>query len=121
MRKIKCDACEYRGYSAELCKLHSTQDGSCDVPEEGWNHPLVKIGKAVVYGAGAGVAMTLAGIAVGPIIGFNALLGPAGIAKLSAGAGMAGAGVNVAQKWKKSKSKAKNKKRSVPLPMYLRG
>lgn len=121
MKKLKCDACEYRGYSAELCKLHFSQDGSCEVPDGGWNHPLVKIGKAVVVGAGAGVAMTIAGIAVGPLIGFNALLGPASIAKISAGAGVAGAGVNVAQKMKKGKAKPKNKKRSVLLPMYLRG
>jgi hypothetical protein len=121
MKKAKCEACEFRGYSTEVCRLHSTHDGSCKEPDDTSKHPLKTITKAVAVGAGAGVAVTIAGIAVGPIIGLNAVLGHAIAAKIIAGSGVVGAGASVARKLKKGSSKAKAPKKRVLLPMYLKG
>jgi len=122
MKKTKCEECEYRGYSPEVCKFHSIQDGSCEEMEDSENHPLKTISKAVAVGAGAGLAATVAGIAVGPIIGLKAALGHAVAAKITAGGGVAGAGVNVARKLKKGTSKTKPaRKKQTLLPMYLKG
>ena len=121
MKKPKCEACEFRGYSPEVCRFHSTKDGSCEESDDTKDHPLKTISKAVAVGAGAGVAVTLAGMAVGPIIGLKAALGHAVAAKITAGSGVAGAGVNVARKLKKGESKAKTKKKAALLPMYLKG
>ena len=121
MKKTDCEACEYRGYSPAVCKLHSIKDGSCEEPEDCGKHPLKTISKAVALGAGAGLVATVAGIAVGPSIGLKAALGHAVAAKLTAGGGVVGAGANVARKLKKSKSKAKTKKKPALLPMYLKG
>jgi hypothetical protein len=121
MKKAKCDTCEFRGYSTEVCRFHSTQDGSCEEPDDTGKHPLKTITKAVAVGAGAGVAVTIAGMTVGPIIGLKAALGHVIAAKITAGSGVAGAGVNVARQLKKGKSKAKTKKKPVLLPMYLKG
>lgn len=121
MKKAKCDTCEFRGYSTEVCRFHSTQEGSCEESDDTGKHPLKTIGKAVAVGAGAGVAVTIAGMAVGPIIGLKVALGHTIAAQITAGSGVAGAGANVARKLKKGKPKAKTKKKPVLLPMYLKG
>ncbi len=119
MKKAKCEACEYRGYSPEVCRFQSSLDGSCEGPDG--NNALKTISKAIVVGAGAGVAVTIAGMAVGPIMGFKAVLGHAVAAKITAGSGVAAAGVNVARKLRKGELKSKTKKKPVLMPMYLKG
>jgi len=122
MKKVKCETCEYKGYSAEICRFHSIRGNSCDELDPGRDHSLKRIGKAVVLGAGAGLAATFTGIAVAPIIGLKAALGHAIAAKITVGGGVAGAGVNVARKLKKGESKTRPaKRRQMLLPMYLKG
>ena len=128
MKKAKCEACEYKGYSLEICRYHTANGGSCDTGDSGEHQPLKKMGKAVAWGAGAGLAAMVAGMGVAPIIGLQAVLGHAA-AKMAMG-GVAGAGVNVARHWKKGEAKPKQKpkhkpkmarKRAVMLLMYLKG
>lgn len=122
MKKSKCETCEYKGYSPEVCKLHSSKGGATNEDQCGFDHPLKRVGKTLAFGAGAGVAAAFAGIAVAPVIGLKALLGHAVAAKITAG-GVAGAGVNIARKWKKNSEgpSRRIRKRKSLLPMYLKG
>lgn len=132
MKKVQCEACEYKGYSLEICRYHSAKGGFCNTGDSGEHQLLKKMGKAVAWGAGAGMAAMVAGIGLAPLIGLHAILGHAA-AKMTMG-GLAGAGVNVARHWKKGDGKPKPKaaqkkvaqkkadrKKAFLLPMYLKG
>ena len=131
--RLKCEACQFRGYSLDFCKLH--QKNITDVTDDNchtYSHEMYKkMGKTVALGAGVGVLATTAGIAAVPAIGLKTIIGHSALAhsgighalaiKLTAGGGAAGAGVNVARRSKKSHSKGNQKrKRSVLLPLYLK-
>ena len=127
MKKPKCETCEYRGYSPEICKFHSAKGNICDDdPEQ--DESLKRIGKTVVLGAGAGVVAGVAGVAVAPIVGLKAAMahavGHAVGAKVTVGTavggGVAGAGVEAAKTRKKGKSGTKQtRRRTILTPLYL--
>jgi hypothetical protein len=122
MKKTDCQKCEFKGYSAEICRYHSINGRSCDKPNAGEQRSLKTMGKALVLGAAAGLTAIVTGIVVGPIIGLNAALGHAVAAKMTVGGGVVGAGVNVTRKWKQGEFKPKPaRKRAILLPMYLKG
>lgn len=122
MKKVKCESCEYKGYSAEICRYHSLRGGSCSEEDFTSRPAFMRIGKVVALGAGAGLAATFTGMVVAPIIGLKAALGHAIAAKITVGGGVAGAGVNVARKMKKTESGTKPaRKRPILLPTYLKG
>lgn len=120
MKKAKCEACEYKGYSMEICRLHSAKGGPCNTKGPGEHQSKAKIGKTVAWGAGVGLAAVVTGMAVAPIIGLQAVLGHVA-AKLTMG-GVAGAGVNVFRHWKKGEAPPKAvRKRAVMMPIYRKG
>ena len=93
MKIHKCDTCEYKGYSPELCRLHYHRLAQAD--REGCKHHsslYQKVGKTTVVGAGAGLAAGTLGIALAPVVGLKALIGHFMAAKLAFGGGAAGAG-----------------------------
>jgi hypothetical protein len=76
-KKSPCDSCTIKGYSLEICEKHLghiAYDKSSD--KKTGLDPRVKslAGKAAV-GAGVGVGVCLAGMAVAPVIGAKVLLG----------------------------------------------
>jgi hypothetical protein len=99
MTDSKCNTCEYKGYSQELCKFHLKKMSV--EPAQTCDHYKVKrITKNAVIGAGIGVMTVAAGIAAAPMIGLKTAIGHLFAVKASAGAGAvgAGAGIGISQK-----------------------
>nr|WCC90932.1 magnetosome protein Mad7 [Desulfobacteraceae bacterium] len=118
MKQKKCDNCEYKGYSLEICKLHMKKM-QCDPELETKNYKIKTMSKSAAYGAGIGVLTVIAGIAAAPVIGLKALIGHVAVTKASASGGVVGAGINVArntsQKDKLQMQKLKRKTMAVPI------
>lgn len=123
MKKPKCETCEYKGYSIEFCRYHSISGGGCETPgPAAVQHPVKRIGKAVAVGAGAGLAATFAGIALGPFVGLKAIVSHAIATKITVGGGVAGAGINAALNIKGDASKGRpGRKRPLLVPHYVKG
>lgn len=117
--KSPCSNCSFRGYSREICKLHSkkTLHGhSCSGEKYSWKF----FGKKAVIGAGIGVTGIFAGLAVLPAFGLKVILGHS-LAAMSGAGGAIGASTNVAiHHRKKSLTSVKKRKRNLLLPKYWR-
>lgn len=115
-----CTHCSFRGYSKEICKLHSRKvmnGHPCGVQECSWK----SLGKKAVIGAGLGVTGIFAGLAVLPAFGLKAILGHSLAVTMSSAGGALGAGTNVViHRRKKCQPVGKKRKRSVLLPNYWR-
>ena len=111
-----CTNCPVKGYSKEICKMHSKSiANSPDCPQKKCS--LGSLGKKAFWGAGIGITGTIAGLAVLPAFGAKAILGHTLAAKLSGAGGAMGAGANVVRHKKKNCQKSKKmKKRSLILP-----
>jgi len=111
MTYSKCNTCEYKGYSQEICKLHiKTMSGICE------HYKFRRITKNAFIGAGLGAVTVAAGVAAAPIIGVKAALGHLFAVKASAGGGAVGAGAGIGltpkeKKMKSSNSASKSRKR----------
>lgn len=120
MKASRCETCEFKGYSPEVCRLHLSKGSGAQEDKDMPCRPINWIGKTAAVGACAGVAATFAGLFAAPVVGLKALIGHSVAAKMTAG-GAAGAGVNLARKWKRSPtSPQKPAKRGSILPMYLK-
>jgi len=116
--KLKCDSCEVRGYSHDLCKAH-IRKMAIERNDEGcprYTPSIIKHTKTAAYGAGIGLVAVYGGLAAIPTIGLKGLFGHLTAAKLSAeaGGGLAGAGINIFRRAKNEKQmnhKKHNKKR----------
>ncbi|HUV49770.1 MAG TPA: hypothetical protein VMW78_01945 [Anaerolineae bacterium] len=105
-----CATCEFRGYSAYVCKLHHKKMTGKECDSRG---SLKCIGKTVAVGAGAGIiASTVGMIAMLPAIGIKTLFAHLLAVKVGAGGGVAGAGVNLARKATEKDHAEKKKKRT---------
>ena len=93
--KSQCTNCSFRGYSKEICKIHSKKamnGQTCSVHECSWK----SFGKKAFIGAGIGVTGMFAGLAVLPALGLKAILGHSLAVTISGAGGAIGAGTNVA-------------------------
>ncbi|MBF0228362.1 MAG: hypothetical protein HQK63_02020 [Desulfamplus sp.] len=141
--KSKCDACELKGYSPELCKFHirnmakSHHDNLLDHNRQNkmdCSHyresSILKYGKTAAVGAGVGLVAVCGSMAVIPSVALKALFGHVAAVKVSgcAGGGVAGAGINIFRKTKtehdisikkelKKKSSKRRKHFYFPLPI----
>lgn len=121
MKRSQCETCEYKGYSPEVCRLHSSKSSKASFEECIPPHSIKKIGKTAVLGACAGLVATIAGLATAPVIGLKTLLWHGAVTKMTAG-GAVGAGVNVVRKWKGSSSIPKSAgKKNTLFPASLKG
>ncbi|MBF0451851.1 MAG: hypothetical protein HQK75_14195 [Candidatus Magnetomorum sp.] len=116
MKYSKCDLCEYKGYSQELCRFHmkkitGSRDDVCG------HYTIKRVSKNAAIGAGVGAVAVFAGLAAAPIMGIKAAFGHLIAAKVSAG-GVVGAGVNVARTNKKKQSdhSAHMRKKRIVIP-----
>ncbi|MBF0119417.1 MAG: hypothetical protein HQK79_11320 [Desulfobacterales bacterium] len=108
-QKSQCEACEIRGYSPEICKIHlnkAAKKGHDVCPHQ---NPIKKIAKNAAIGAGVGAMAMFLGLAAVPAAAIKAVFGHVMAVKVSAGAGggVAGAGYNIFRKTKKTKPKPK--------------
>lgn len=118
--KMECDTCEMRGYSAYFCRLHAKITKQACRNYRSYDS-IRRVGKTAALGAGAGVAATVVGIGVAPVLGIKAAIGHVVAAKLTAGGGVAGAWANVCRKAIKGQSEGKpGKKKRILLPRYLK-
>ena len=117
MKKSQCESCEYKGYSPEVCRLHSSKSSKTDTEKCVLTHPAKRIGKTAALGACAGLIATVVGLAVAPVIGLKAFLLHGAVTNMTAG-GAVGAGINVVRKWKDSSSSTSKsaEKRDILLP-----
>jgi len=98
MHYKKCELCEYKGYSQEVCRLH-LKKMKCNHDNIYYDSGKAKqIGKKACYGAGIGFVATATGLAAAPIIGMKTIIGHLVALKISAGGSAIGAGVNVIRK-----------------------
>lgn len=119
--KIKCETCEFRGYSWYFCRMHSRKVTHEDCEGCRSYRSLRRVGKTAALGAGVGAMATVVGIGVVPAVGLKAAIGHVMAAKLTAGGGVAGAGVNVFRKVRRWQSGVKQgKKKRILLPLYLK-
>ena len=121
-KKLKCETCELKGDNPDFCRWHRKKISEVDVktcrPQEFYK----KVGKTAILGAGVGVVVATAGLAVVPAIGLKTVIGHALVAKLTAGGGAAGAGINVVRHPSEDQPASKRgKKKSVLMPVYLGG
>ncbi|MBF0232187.1 MAG: hypothetical protein HQK65_04015 [Desulfamplus sp.] len=127
--KSKCDSCEIKGYSPELCKVHMRKmvSGKYDEDCPHYTHSLLKYGKTAAMGAGVGLVAVCGSMCIIPAVAIKALFGHVAAVKVTAGAGgsVAGAGINVFRETKKDSgkhSKKNNKKRKhFYFPLNLTG
>lgn len=115
-----CDTCPFRGYSTEICKLHSKHAHDsleCDDNDCSWT----SWGKKAAIGAGVGITGVFAGMAVLPAFGMKAILGHFLALKVTGAGGVVGAGANVAVNLKKAPTRQHKKKRTILLPRNLGG
>jgi len=107
MKDQKCETCEYRGYSSDICKLHLRHE--MRKGEEGCqNHSshhgsIKKMGFIVALGAGVGLAATGLGVIVAPVAGLTAAIGQGLAVKLAAGGGAASAAAYMVREKKKNR------------------
>jgi len=122
-----CKNCSVRGYSPELCALHSKM-----LSEEGYQtahqwlceHCDGAVGKALAVGACAGALTSVVGLSAACLVGLKGLFETVLAAKVLAGGGVAGAMTGVAIKngknGKNGKGSNGSKKRKHFLPpIYL--
>ncbi|MBF0202801.1 MAG: hypothetical protein HQK67_00500 [Desulfamplus sp.] len=127
--KSKCDLCELKGYSPELCKVHMRKmvSGKYDEDCPHYTHSFVKLGKTAAVGAGVGLAAACGSMCVIPAVALKALFGHVAVVKITAGAGgsVAGAGINVFRETKKDPGKELRKnhkrRRHFYFPLNLTG
>ena len=112
MKQKKCDHCEYKGYSQEICKLHMKKM-HCNPELEHSNRSIVTMSKSAVYGAGVGAFTVFAGFAAAPVIGLKTLFAHIAVSKASASAGVVGAGINVVRKKNNTNNIQKQTKRKT--------
>lgn len=118
---VKCETCQYKGYSSYFCKMHLRKVTHDDCKGCGSYRSLKRVGKTVALGAGVGAMATVVGIGAVPIVGIKAAIGHAAAAKLTASGGIAGAGFNVFRKARKGNSGCRQrKKKRLVLPLYLK-
>lgn len=107
--KSKCDSCELKGYSPELCKAHMRNmvKGKKDADCPHYTNSFIKYGATAVVGAGIGLVAACGSVAVIPSVALKALFGHVAVAKVSAGASgtVAGAGINLFRQTKKEHGK----------------
>ncbi len=92
--KAKCEACEFKGYSPELCKVHHKKLVN-EKPAPGCPAKpgtLGRVGKSAAVGAGMGIASAIGGMAFLPAGMLKSVLGPYILFKM--GVGTCGAGAS---------------------------
>ncbi|MBF0529937.1 MAG: hypothetical protein HQK55_11835 [Deltaproteobacteria bacterium] len=116
---FECEKCEFKGYSADICKLHhkmnTKQLNRACHGQTGWNG----LKSSLAVGAGAAILTTLAGVAAAPALGLKAAFDLALALKIGVGAGVGAAALNVAKKKKPSKLKISpsKKRKKILLPL----
>ena len=125
--KTKCDLCEIKGYSLDLCKAHVRKmvANKNDLGCQSYTPAIIKHTQTAALGAGIGLVAVYGGLAAIPTIGLKGLFGHLTAAKLSAeaGGGAVGAGLNVFRRTKKIKANQKEirKRRHLCFPLTLNG
>ncbi|MBF0468663.1 MAG: hypothetical protein HQK61_07235 [Desulfamplus sp.] len=140
--KSRCDTCELKGYSPELCRLHfrnmakirhdsSSAHGNVECAHYRPS-TIAHYGKTAAVGAGVGLIAACGSMAVIPSVALKALFGHVAAVKMSAGAGgsVAGAGINIFRKTKKetgksletdNRKKNSKKRRHLYFPLNVTG
>lgn len=123
-----CLTCSLRGYSPELCTLHrkylKSERYAKRSLDGGSSRMGGKIGKALAFGACAGLVTSSVGLTAACLIGLKGLCETVLATTVVAGAGMAGAVTNVAVTMRHDEagpSKTKPKRKVFLPPMYLNG
>jgi hypothetical protein len=96
IKNLACDSCTIKGYSFEICKKHleHMDHEKSSAKKTGLGSRMKSLAGKAAVGAGIGVAVYFAGLALAPAIGAKALLGHFLVAKVTyAGAAGVGAGV----------------------------
>jgi len=121
--KHRCEMCELKGYSPELCKIHLQRGAARSSPSTDCNACRLlsarEMGKSVVVGASVGVAATVIGLAAVPAATIKALCGHVVACKIgaSAGGGVTGAGINTFRKSRRQRMLHKKRtRRRLYLP-----
>ncbi|MBF0100846.1 MAG: hypothetical protein HQK77_08065 [Desulfobacterales bacterium] len=109
-----CDLCTVRGYSPELCRIHTKSFSDCKKEKEKSEQSLSaaslkEVGKSAIVGAGVGTMAAVCGLALVPAAALKALFGHVMTVKVTAtaGVGMTGAGFNVIRHNQKKQPKSK--------------
>jgi hypothetical protein len=116
IKNLACDSCTIKGYSFEICKKHleHMDHEKSSAKKTGLGSRMKSLAGKAAVGAGIGVAVYFAGLALAPAIGAKALLGHLIAAKVTY-VGAAGAGAGVAlDKIKKTKRTLPAKGRKTP-------
>jgi hypothetical protein len=122
-KKSPCDSCAIKGYSLEICKKHLEHMAheKSSAKKTGLDPQLKSLAGKAAVGAGIGVGICLAGMAVAPAIGAKALLGHLIAAKVTGAGGAVGASAGVAlNKIKKTKRRLPAKGRKTPRSQSIK-
>jgi hypothetical protein len=103
----ECRDCEFKGYSPQVCLVHSRHCRRNPRRNRRTLPAPVRIGAKTLAGAGMGVAAVILGSAAISLVGGAAVL-HAALLKLGAGAGLTGGGIGLYRGLATTKIKTKN-------------